>query len=144
MWGKVSFIFILPFRYSSSVLDYTCCWQCVSCLKPNQYQHPVLTRSLSFQGGNGTIILQGLNVQIHEEPHIRSKNAPSVHRLCWMALVNRPSNDQLCDLGNAMTPLVFTGLPQNIYQNHLTLSKAVHKLQNFKNDNKKTTLYELL
>lgn len=110
----------------------------------NQYQHPVLTRSLSFQGGNGTIILQGLNVQIHEEPHIRSKNAPSVHRLCWMALVNRPSNDQLCDLGNAMTPLVFTGLPQNIYQNHLTLSKAVHKLQNFKNDNKKTTLYELL
>ena len=109
-----------------------------------QYQQLVLTWPLSFQGGYGTITLQDLNVQIHEEPRISSKNAPSVHRLCWVVLVNRPSNHQLCDLGIAMTPLVWTGLPQNIYQDHLTLFKAIYKLRNFKNNNKKTTLYELL
>lgn len=109
-----------------------------------QYQQLILTWPLSFQGEYGTITLQDLNIQIHEEPRIRSKNAPSVHRLCWVVLVNRPSNHQLCDLGIAMTPLVWTGLPQNIYQDHLTLFKAIHKLQNFKNNNKKTTLYELL
>lgn len=34
MWWKVSSGFILPFRYSSLVLIYTCCWQRVSCLNP--------------------------------------------------------------------------------------------------------------
>lgn len=38
----------------------------------------------------------------------------------------------------------WTGLPQNIYQDHLILSKAIYKLWNSNNDSKKTTLYELL
>ena len=62
-----------------------------------------------------------------------------------MALVNRPSNYQLCDLGIAMTPLAWTELPQSIFQDHYMLSKAMHKLScGPKDDHKKTSLYELL
>ena len=76
----------------------------------SQYQHPVLTQPISFQGEDGTITLQDLNVRIHYNPWTGSKNAPSIHRLFWMALVNRPSNYQLCDWSIAMTPLFWTGL----------------------------------
>ena len=62
-----------------------------------------------------------------------------------MAVVNRPSIHELCDFGITMTPLVSTGLSQNIYKDRLALSKAIHKLPwNCKDYNKKTTLYELL
>ena len=112
---------------------------------PNQYQHPILTQPLSFRREEVTVILQDLNIQIHYDPRITSKNAPSVHCICWMALVNRPSNYQLCDMGIAMTPLAWTELPQSIFQDHYMLSKAMHKLScGPKDDHKKTSLYELL
>lgn len=111
---------------------------------PNQH-YPVFTRAISFRGADGTIVLQDLNVEIHCDPQIRSKNAPSVHCICWMALVNRPSIYELCDLSFAMTPLVWAGLPPSIYKDRFALTKAIHKLSSkSNNDNKKTAIYELL
>lgn len=55
----------------------------------------------------------------HDDPRLRSKNAPSIHNLCWKALEVRPSINMLCDLGIAMTPLVRGGLPKNIYMHRL-------------------------
>lgn len=62
-----------------------------------------------------------------------------------MALVNRPSIYELCDLSFAMTPLVWAGLPPSIYKDRFALTKAIHKLSSkSNNDNKRTALYELL
>jgi hypothetical protein len=58
--------------------------------------------------------------------------------------VNTPSIPKLCDLGLAMTPLVWAGLPQSIYNDRLTLPKAIPMLSSKldQGDDKKTTLCE--
>ncbi|PWY87061.1 hypothetical protein BO94DRAFT_535177 [Aspergillus sclerotioniger CBS 115572] len=109
-------------------------------------QHPVLTRSISFRGKGGIIHLQDLNVEIHSNPRLKSANAFSVHSLCWAALVGQPSVHKLYDLGRAMTPLTWTGLPQSLYNNRLVLSKSIYRLdaEIRQNNDEDNTLWRLL
>ena len=83
---------------------------------------------MTFEGKDQTVTLHNLNMVFHDDPRLRSSNAPSLHNLCWRTLEVRPSINMLYDLGLAMTPRIRGGLPQNIYMHRLPLARAIQVL----------------
>ncbi|PYI03592.1 hypothetical protein BO78DRAFT_389316 [Aspergillus sclerotiicarbonarius CBS 121057] len=87
----------------------------------------VITRSIVFQEHGHMVYLEDLDIEIHDHLRRKARYAPSVHSLCQAAAVDPPSLRIIYDLGLAMIPLEWTGLPQEIYRND-ALSKAVSSL----------------
>ncbi|PLB51577.1 hypothetical protein P170DRAFT_422579 [Aspergillus steynii IBT 23096] len=110
----------------------------------DRHQDPVLNGPAHFQKKRQGVYLPRLDVVIRDNPQPRSENAPSVHNICWKALADQPSIDLLRHLGLAMTPLVWTGLPQSIHQLALPGTIEPLSLEVDRRDGGNTALSELL
>ncbi|KAE8406561.1 hypothetical protein BDV37DRAFT_269893 [Aspergillus pseudonomiae] len=105
---------------------------------------PVVTQAISFEGTQ-VIYLEGLSIQVYSQLRRRAIYTPAIHSLCKAAVVDLPIPRTLSNLTIATTPLVWTGIPQEIYRTYAFYSNAIAAL--FKDPRRKNDdgmLLELL